>query len=414
MRSQWVVWLALFISLAVAAATAGQEVGPSRIVEIDLPFLTFEDAASVPWIADGVVEVLSECDFCYLSDTQYKVTVPDGAEALVIELVNTSDPLGDIDLIVRHGEPVSEDETSYYYTYRTFEGAGEERLELPEAGMTIVDAGDYYIAVVSFVEDGTTFELRAAAYAGEILPDAVTLEPAKPVDGVLAPGESTAESGWQYAVDVPEHATLLFVHAKSLDGNLDLLVGRRPISIAGGALIAEVQLRGTSSDELLVLGSPTPGAYWVALENRSWDVLDYTLTATPLPAVTAIAASTSVSGTVGWETATDSFLVDRLATDRGILGLEQFRIGLPHGATGVRLRLRGAEVCEIALHLRYGAPVEAIDGVLIADLSMQDGEEKEIVVRDALLPEPLLYAAVEALSVGEKAFALDVEFLFEE
>jgi len=408
------VWIALVLSLVATVAAAGQEVGPSQVIELELPFLTLEDTASVPRIADGVVEVPAECSFCYLSGTQYKVTVPDGAEALVIELVNTTDLFEDIDLIVRYGEPVAEDEASYYYTYRTFEGGGEERLELPEAGMTVIEAGDYYIAVVSFVEDGTTFEVRAAAYVSEILPDAVALEPAKPADGLLEPGENTAESGWQYAVDVPEHAEFLFVHAKSLDGNLDLLIGRHPISMAGEALLAEVQLRGTSSDELLILGSPTPGKYWIALENRSWDLLDYVLTATPLPAVMAIAASTSVAGTVGWEIATHPFLADWLATDRGILGLEQFRIELPHGATGVRLHLRGAEVGDIALHLRYSVPVKAIDGVLIADLSMQDGEEKEIILQDALLPEPLLYVALEALSAGEKAFALEVEFLFEE
>lgn len=386
-----------------------QETGPQTVIDIDLPVRLPGVMEELPVVAEGVVWLPEDCDYCYLSTTQYRVEVPDGVEALAIELINTTDPFGDIDLIVRQGEPVTEDESSYYYSFRTYGGSGEERLDLPEEGMLWVEPGEYYIAVVSFVEDGTSFELRLAATAEVIAPDAVALESAVPVTGTLQPGESSLELGWQYTFDVAEQTELLFIEAASAEGNLDVWGGTLPVTQDGDRLDAMFQLRGSGSDEQLILGHPEPTRYWIGLENRSRQALDYTVRVTALPGIRWVRETTEIAGTVGWETELPELIERRLATSQGILGLEQFRIEIPDDASGLRLHLRGMEAGDVGLHVRYGEPVATLNGEAMADLSMRSGTEKEVTLREASIPGTVLYVAVEALSDGEKAFLLDVE-----
>ena len=411
MKNRHRLWLAAVLLVSCGVGAFAQEIGPETILDIDLPIWKPGTIDELPVVAEGVVWLPEDCGYCYLSTTQYRIEVPEGVETLSIELVNTADLFGDIDLIVRQGEPVTEDESAYYYSYRTYGGGGEERLDLPEEGILWVEPGDYYIAVVSFVEDGTTFELRVAATAEVIAPDAVALESAIPVTGSLLPGESSLDLGWQYTFTVMEQTELLFIEATSADGNLDLFAGTVPAVLDGAWIDAEFQVRGSGSDEQLVLADPIPTEYWIGLENRSWDPLDYTLRATAFPGIRPVAATTEIAGTVGWEDGLPEPIAARLVTTHGILGLEQLRIEVPENASGLRLHLRGLEAGDLGLHVRYGEPVETIEGEVIADLSMRSGSEKELSLRDASIPGSILFVALEALSEGEKAYLIDVEFL---
>ena len=402
--------MAVLLVLGGMSALA-QETGPEMIIDIDLPVRLPGVIEDLPVVAEGIVLLPEDCGYCYLSTTQYRVEVPEGVEALTIELINTTDLFGDIDLIVRHGAPVTEDESSYYYSYRTYGGSGEERLDLPEEGMMWVEPGEYYIAVVSFVEDGTTFDLRMAATAEVIAPDAVALESAVPMTGTLQPGESSLELGWQYTFDVAEQTELLFIEATSADGNLDVWGGTLPVTRDGDRLNADFQLRGAGSDEQLILGHPEPTRYWIGLENRSHEPLDYAITVTALPGIRWVRETTEIAGTVGWEAELPELIESRLATSQGILGLEQWRIELPDDASGLRLHLRGMETGDVGLHVRYGEPIETMNGEVLADLSMRSGTEKELSLREVSIPGSVLYVALEVLSDGEKAFLLDVEFL---
>ena len=411
MKNRHRLWLAAVLFVLCGVGAVAQETGPEAVIDVDLPIGKPGSIDELPVVAEGVVWLPEDCGYCYLSTTQYRIEVPEGVETLSIELVNTTDVFGDIDLIVRQGEPVTEDESAYYYSYRTYGGGGEERLDLPEEGILWVEPGEYYIAVVSFVEDGTTFQLRVAATAEVITPDAVAVDAAVPVSGSLQPGESSPDLGWQYTFQVMDQTELLFIEATSSEGNLDLFAGTVPAVLDGQWLIAEFQLRGSGSDEQLVLGDPIPTKYWIGLENRSREVLDYTLMVTAFPGIRPVSATAEIAGTVGWESSLPEAIRGRLVTGHGMLGLEQLRIEVPDDATGLRLHLRGMEAGDLGLHVRSGTPVEVMGGDVIADLSMRSGTEKELALRDASIPGSVLFVALEALSQGEKAYLLDVEFL---
>ncbi|MBU0595085.1 hypothetical protein KJ567_00160 [Candidatus Bipolaricaulota bacterium] len=396
--------------LAYGAGGLGQEVGPDRVIDAVLPILPVESDRGPEAIATGTIELPGSCEHCLVHPVQYRITVPEGVVRLVIELANTTDPTGDIDLIVREGQPVTEDEFSYYYSFRTYGETGEESLELPEEGLDVVLAGDYYIGIVSFVEPGTAFEIRAAAYIEQPLPDAIDLESNVPVIGQLQPGGLSGGLDPQYLYRVPEGAALAVVHASSRQDDIDLLVGRNPIERDEyGHLLADTQLRSSGLDELLVIGEPESGDLWIVVENDTPDRASYTLEVTSLPAVEELSPDTQLVGAVGGETGLIPLLSDYLRTDDGMLGLTQYRLQLPAGLTALRVRLRGGEVCDIRLHLRYQQAVSVSHGSVVADLSVTDGVSKEFVLQQAFIHGvSALYIALERLGEGEKAFSLEV------
>ncbi len=94
---------------SIGIPAIGQEVQPVTVVDAEVSIVyPGEEIKAVPRIASGTVRRPEGCDFCYLHDTQYRIEIPEGSIGLVIELENLSDPRGDIDLIVREGEPVSD------------------------------------------------------------------------------------------------------------------------------------------------------------------------------------------------------------------------------------------------------------------------------------------------------------------
>ena len=397
--------------LSYGAGAMGQEVGPERVIDARLPILLVGSEQRPEVIASGAIELPESCEHCLVHPVQYRINVPEGVVHLVIELVNRSDPMGDIDLIVREQQPIAEDESSYYYSFRTYGVTGEELLELPEEGLDAVPAGDYYIGIVSFVEPGTEYEIRAAAYIEQLLPDAIGLESNVPTIGQLQPGELSGDLDPQYLYRVPIGAALVVAQVTSRQSDIDLLVGRDPIQRGDdGHLRADAQLRSSGLDELLIIGEPAPGDLWIVVENDTPDRASYTLTATSMPAVEELSLGTQLAATVGGESGLIPLLADYLQTDDGMLGLTQYRLRLPTGLTALRVRLWGDEVCDIRLHLRHQQPVSISRGSVVADLSATDGPNKEFILHQAFVREAsVLYIALERVGEGERAFLLEVE-----
>jgi len=397
--------------LAHGAGAVGQEVGPELVIDAQLPILPIESEQAPGVIATGVIEAAEACAHCLVHPVQYRITVPEGVARLVIELHNTTDPLGDIDLIVREAQPVTEDASSYQYGFRTYGAAGEEVLELPEVGSDEVPAADYFIGIVSFVEPGAEFEIRAAAYIEQQPPDTIGLESNVSISGQLEPGQVSGELDPQYVYPVPAGAALAVVHVSSRRNDIGLLVAGSPIERDDdGRLLADVRLRSSGLDELLILGEPDPGDLWIVVENDTPDPASYALAATSVPAVIELLLDTQLAATVGAEIGLVPLLDDYLQTDDGMLGLTQYLLQLPAGLIALHVQLRGDEVCDIRLHLRYQQPVSISHGNVIADLSVMDGPTKEFVLQQAFLQEAsALYIALERLGRGEKAFRLDVD-----
>ncbi len=407
----WAVTLILVVSFG--GTVLSQEVGPREVVDVELPILLLgEEEGALPVVAEGSIELIPSCDYCYLHAVQYRVMVPAGVSSLVIELDNTTDPFGDIDLIVREGEPVTEDDSAYYYSYRTYEDAGFERLELPEFEGEEVPSGPLYIAVVSYVEPGQTFEIRAAAFVEERMPERRSVSAATPIEDSLDGRGLSGDLVWQYATDVPEEADRLIIHASAPFGNIDLLVGRHPIQLDDeGRPLAEIQLLGTGPDELLVLEHPAPGTYWFVVGNRGADRVTYQLRAATLPGIVPMAIPSTSACTIGWEELLIPELADELQTRDGLLGLDQYVVEAPESLGSIRVRVAGADAAHLGLHIRFGSPVTTALGQIVADLSVTQGTVKEVVFARALLGSSPLYIAIERRSTqpGEDAFSLVVE-----
>ena len=405
-----VVTVALGV-LLTAFGVLGQGVGPERVIDVAVPLVPVGTEQEPATVATGVVELAEECSYCLVGPVQYRIALPEGVVRLVIELVNTSDPMGDIDLIIREGEPVTEDETSYYYSFRTYGTTGEERIELPEEGIEKLPAGEYYVGIVSFVAPGDTYELRAIGFVEASIPDTIQLESNVPVNAHLEPGRVSGDLDPQYAYSVPTGAALVAIRATAPQGDVDLLVGADPVVRDNdGRLLAGIQLRSTGPNELLLLGNPDPGDLWIAVDNDSPDGLSYTLVVTSLPAIEDLALGVPVAGSVGWEGGVVPELFDYLETDDGMLGMTQYRLDVPEDLEVMRVRLEGSDACDIRLHLRYGDPVFVSGGSIVADLSLAESAGVSFLLQEAFIQESgSLYIALERLGEGEKAFSLAVE-----
>ena len=413
MRSVRICFVMIVIGvLSLGVEALGQEVGPERVIDADLRVVEIGSEESPAVLATGTVAPPEDCEYCLVHSVQHRIIVPEGVVRLVIELVNTSDPMGDIDLIVRENEPVTEDESSYFYSYRTYGGAGDERLELPEEGLEVVAAGDYYIGIVSFVEPGATYEIRAIAYIENLRPETIPLESNTAVSEQLQPGRVSGDLDPQYVYSVPSAASLVVVRAESVHNDIDLLVGVDPIERdKDGRLMADAQLRSTGHDELLFIGAPDSGELWIVVENDSPYRVSYTLAVTSLPAIEVIDIGLQINAAVGWNGGLIPLLVDHLKTTDGMLGLTQYRLDLPAGVEALHVDLEGSDVNDIRLHLRYDEPVEVSGGDVVADLSATEGSSKGFTLQEAFVREgATLYMALERLGEdGEKVFSLRVD-----
>jgi hypothetical protein len=388
-----------------------QEVGPEHVTPIELPLLLVGDEGPLPVIVRGEIAFPTACDYCYLHAIQYKVTVPQGTVCLVIELSNTSDLEGDLDLAVREGEAVSEDTDTYYYTYRTYEAGGEERLDLPEEGNSPLSPGEYYIGIISLIGPGAGFELRAAAYVEEILPDEIALVSNAPFSGEVEPHYLYGELERQFSILVPDEAELLAVQVMSMEGNLDTYIGEEPISSTpGGRVAADYHLRSAGEDHLLILEGPTAGRTWIVVGNPTNMQRSFTITATSLPELVVLVSGEVITGMAGDRSGLIPLLGDYLETERGLIGLTQYRIELPEGAASLCVELVGTGGGDVNLYLRQGSPVTVVDRAVVADLSSISPSNEKIVLGGAFLAEGgVYYIAVESVGDGEQTFRLTTE-----
>lgn len=209
----------------------------------------------------------------------------------------------------------------------------------------------------------------------------------------------------EFSVEVPEEgAQILAVLLESKDGgNLDLY-GK-----AGSPVIAPPEAFRVLSDfaalspggvEILMISNPQPETtYWFIVENPESFDQRFEITAWLLPEIRD--GSAGADGQVGVPANLPAPLVRYLQTDRGLLGLQQYRIQVPKGAERLQVELEGEGEGDLNLHVRFGEPV-AIDeetGQVVADVSAVSPSGSEILIlAGSLLREGSYYLAVEGLS----------------
>jgi hypothetical protein len=416
MKNLLAVGFAVAFALAGARGAVAEEVGPEEVVTVEIPVRVVGDEEPLPVIARGEIKLPEACEWCYLHTAQYKVILPEGVVGFVLELSNLTDPAGDLDLMVRVAGPVTEDADTYYFTYRSDAEGGEDRLELPDEADSALAPGEYYIGIVSLVEAGAEFELRAAAYVEEALPAEIALTPNVPFTGTVPAQGLLADLEEQLSIVVPEGAELLALKVIAEEGSVDLYVGRHPVAASPqGRVRAQYHLRSSGSEQVFLLESPEAGRYWISVGNRAETDRAFTLIATPLPEVLSLTSGSPVAGAVGAGAGLLPLLTGYLRTAGGEIGLVQYRIDVPQEAVGLEIALRGLEGESTSLHVRRGSPVRVRDEKVIADLSSTAPGEKRILLQGAFLaPGATYYIAVEGTGEGAVRFELVLEFFSNE
>jgi hypothetical protein len=411
----WITWGFAFLLVGGSCVAAwGSEWGPGEVVPIDLPLLLDGVEDPLPTIVRGEVVLPGDCDYCYLHLVQYRFVVPAGAVRLVLELRNETNPTDDLDMILRLGQPITEDEDAYYFTYRTYEEGGSDRLEVgDEDDSDPLVPGEYYLGLVSLAGSGDRFEIRGACYVEEVLPEEVALQPNVPVRGTLPAQGLFPGIEAQFYLFVHEGAEVLAISAVAPGGEVDLHVGRRPVSrSASGRIEADLSLRASGEDEVLFLSSPALGRHWIVLENPTGLPQSFSLTATTVPVILPIESGGTITGRIDPDEGLLPWLDDLVATSAGTLGLVQHRIDVPAGATGLAITLRALDGARIGLRIRQGQPVAVLDRIVEADLSSAFDEEHEVVLQGGLLrPGRPHFIAVEAVSGQVRRYELRVEVI---
>ena len=225
-----------------------------------------------------------------------------------------------------------------------------------------------------------------------LTPDVLTSGTIGPLE-IQTPGSET-----QYGIEVDEGVRILAIGLRSeTGGNLDLHIRfRRPVERSNNVVIADYSLVSPHGEEIFILYDPQPGVYYIAVENREETEQKYTIVAIPLPAIKEEELPAEEEGAVIPPSLAE--LIPYLRTERGQLGLWQYKVEVPEGAESLEIRLEGLEGKNVDLHIRYGEPVEIKDGKVVADLSSISltGEEAVVISGEFLKPGTY-YIAVEGL-----------------
>ena len=408
-----VLWIgvSLTILLGTSGLVVGQVVGPESVIPIDLPILLLDDETALSTVATGVLVLQEDCDSCFVDATQYEILVPEGSERLRIELSNTSDPDADIDLILRYGEPVAESEDEYFYTIRTYGLGGDEELMLPEYEDDVLEPGTYYIGIINLAGSSDQYELRAAAYASVLRPEAIELDPNRMATGTAPAGGVHGDLEAQFHLTIPVGAYLLAVEVAGDSGDVNLHLGEVPVTAsASGRISAALHSQSRSWGESIILEDPPPGEFWFAVSNPTAADQPFKLTAAPAPILVDLIAAQTVSGSAGERGGLVSLLEPYLGTEGGALDLKQYRFVVPAGRSEISIRLVPEGDGDLDLHLRVDGAVRVTDGEVVADLSSRSSGGEEIVLKGAFLVEGAsLYLGIEVRGEGAVPFELTVQ-----
>lgn len=227
--------------------------------------------------------------------------------------------------------------------------------------------------------------------------------------GAILPGES------QYRIDVPAGAKILGIALQGM-GNIDMHIrAGGSVQTAGTkinpTITADFSLVSPDGSEFIVIRDPKPGFYCIAVENKEGTAQEFTLIATSVTALDEISPDElgqPIPGEIDLSQGLLPVLASYLRTEEGALGLIQYKVEVPQGAAtlGVRLETFGRSA---RLHIRYGKPVEIVDGEVAADLSVSSSAEAAVLISGNLLKPGTYYIAIEGLEPPQE-FKLTVTF----
>jgi hypothetical protein len=219
----------------------------------------------------------------------------------------------------------------------------------------------------------------------------------------------------QYRIEVPAGAKVLGIALQGA-GNIDMHVRAGSAVQTGGTklnptIVADFSLVSPDGSEFIVIRDPKPGYYCIAVENKESTAQEFTLIATPITALEEISADElgqPIPGQIDLSQGLLPLLASYLRTEAGALALIQYKVDVPEAVKtlGVRLDTLGKSA---KLHIRYGKPVEIVDGKVLADLSVSSATEAAVLISGSLLKPGTYYIAIEGLEPPQE-FTLTVSF----
>ena len=142
---------------------------PELILPLELPLQLPTSTASLPVVTHLTLPAPDpERPHMYLCPTQFRVWVPQDALALFLEVEPASETNAAIDLYVRYGSPVTEDEEFVYSSAAAVGPGAFKRLEITQASEQPITAGPLFIAIGSLGDEELPVDLRLSCVVAEL------------------------------------------------------------------------------------------------------------------------------------------------------------------------------------------------------------------------------------------------------
>ena len=258
-------------------------------------------------------------------------------------------------------------------------------------------AGIYQVTLTVTDDDNQTSSTTQQVCVGMPCPTVqeIKLSPGEPEPGRV---ETKGLAKTQYTIEVLEGTKLLMVRLQGHGtGDLNLYVRYgQTVETQDGAIQADFASATPWPLESLTITDPQPGTYYIAVENLSDSPQEFTILAATVPVLELLSSGAALEGEIA-----------AAAVGGSRLGLIQYVIEVPEGGSRLQVVLENLGVGRLNLHLRYGEPVEAHDGRILADYSSTSGLGREqLTLLGPQLKPGKYYIAVENLEPYPQRFRL--------
>lgn len=229
----------------------------------------------------GSIPAPAVANDCLLSDRQYRIEYPGGAHKLVIQLQANQD----VDLYVRAGSPVTNENGNVMADFKSATSRKTESLSLP-LFTAVLERGTYFIAVTNCGPGAADYTLIAQVLDP---PDADTVAlnlSSVEVGSVPAPEPGLCRiSRTQYVGSssfAPCAGSFSWFVTIRADQNINVYIRKnKPVALENGLVIYDRVTTSPAKVQFVSLDQNEPGQslFYVAVENCNFEAVNYSVAA---------------------------------------------------------------------------------------------------------------------------------------
>lgn len=159
----------LLVLLGSLLARGESALGPELVLPLKLPLRLVDNPDPLPIVTNLVVPGLKpEEPAPYLCPTQFRVWIPDNAMTLIIEVECAENPDASVDLLIRYGSPITEDNEYVYFSSSVTGPEPLKRLELSDASEPSLHTGPLFLAIGTVSEVEIPVVIRLSCIVPEL------------------------------------------------------------------------------------------------------------------------------------------------------------------------------------------------------------------------------------------------------